>query len=41
MDMFTTINVRRSTKEKLEKRGKFGQSFDELINDLLETTGSK
>lgn len=32
----TTINVKNDTYEKLENRKRRGQSFDGVINELLE-----
>ena len=33
----TTILVRDKTRERLKEMGKKGQSYDELINQLLES----
>ena len=33
--MKTTITIRRETYSKLQKFGKMGQSFDDLIDELL------
>jgi len=35
MEKITTINLKIKTREKLAKIGKFGQSFDDVINSLL------
>jgi predicted CopG family antitoxin len=35
----TTILVRDKTRERLKEMGKKGQSYDELINQLLENIG--
>jgi len=32
----TTITIQTSTKQRLAKNGRFGQSFDSLINEILE-----
>ncbi|KXA90926.1 hypothetical protein AKJ64_05110 [candidate division MSBL1 archaeon SCGC-AAA259E17] len=38
----TTIRVRRDTKERLEKHGRMNESFDELLNRILdELEGNK
>ena len=33
--MKTTITIKKETCQKLRSIGKMGQSFDELINELL------
>jgi hypothetical protein len=33
---FTTITLRESTKERLQKHGNMGESFDELLNRILD-----
>lgn len=37
MDETTTIRVTQKTKERLEKKGSFGESFDDLLNRLLDS----
>lgn len=32
----TTITLEKKTKTKLESVGKKGQTFDDIVNDLLE-----
>jgi predicted CopG family antitoxin len=34
--MRTTISVEKETHEKLSQRGKKGDSFDKIINEILE-----
>lgn len=34
--MTTTIRIKRETKKKLEKLGNKGDTFDEIINRLIE-----
>ncbi|MGI0008522.1 MAG: DUF7557 family protein [Nitrosopumilaceae archaeon] len=36
MKSTTTITITRETRERLAQLGKFGQSFDALIKELLE-----
>jgi len=36
MENITTISVKKTTKSKLEKIGRFGQSFDDIIGELLQ-----
>lgn len=36
MSDVTSIRVRRETKERLEKHGRMNESFDELINRILD-----
>jgi len=38
--MKTTITIRKETYYKLQKFGKMGQSFDDLINELLKKLGT-
>lgn len=33
----TTIRVHRDTKERLEKHGHMNESFDELLNRILDS----
>lgn len=33
---YTTISVKKETKKRLEDKGKKGQTFDELINELID-----
>ncbi len=33
---FTTIAISKNTKEKLQRLGKFGQSFNDLISELIQ-----
>lgn len=35
--MTTTIRIRRETKQKLEEIGRKGQTFDDIIKQLIET----
>ena len=35
--MKSTIIVRKSTRERLKQVGKKGESYDDLINELLDT----
>lgn len=37
MNTYRTVNLKESTYQRLSKMGKFGQSFDDLIHQLLET----
>ena len=34
--MWTTIRVKRSTKERLMKHGRMGETFDQLLNRILD-----
>ena len=34
-DKITTISIKISTKKKLDLFGKFGESYDELINKMI------
>ncbi|HJU13643.1 MAG TPA: hypothetical protein VJ792_04230 [Candidatus Nitrosotalea sp.] len=34
----TTVAVSKKTREELAKKGRFGQSFDDIISDLLQGT---
>ena len=36
MKDMTTIAIQKSTKEKLDRLGRFGQSYDELIQVLIQ-----
>jgi predicted CopG family antitoxin len=36
MEKYTTITISRETRDRLAKLGKFGQSYDALIQELLE-----
>lgn len=40
MKDITTINIKKSTHERLVKIGKFGQSFDDIVNDLIDKFNS-
>jgi len=33
---YTTLTIRKETKEKLRKYGAFGESWDQLLNRLVE-----
>lgn len=33
---YTSIRIKRTTKAKLEKKGKFGQSHNDIIEELLK-----
>ena len=33
---YTSIRIRKDTKTKLEKKGKFGQSHNDIIEELLK-----
>ena len=35
-DDYTSIRIKRDTKSKLEKKGKFGESHNDIIERLLE-----
>lgn len=35
--MTTTIRIHRETKQKLEELGRKGQTFDDIIKQLIET----
>lgn len=35
------IRIKRTTKDRLKRFGKFGQDYDTLINELLDTVESK
>ena len=39
MKTITTISIEKKTKNKLESIGKKGQTFDEIVNVLLEKAG--
>ena len=39
--MTTTIRVKRTTKEKLEAIGHKGETFDDIINKLIDFYGKK
>ncbi|HEX9846035.1 MAG TPA: hypothetical protein VGA92_06170 [Candidatus Nitrosotenuis sp.] len=39
MSKFTTINLNPSTKERLAKLGRFGQSYEAIIIELLGRAG--
>jgi hypothetical protein len=39
--MDTTMTIRASTKKRLGKRGLFQETYDELINRLLDQTEGK
>jgi hypothetical protein len=34
----TTIQIRQVTRERLKHQGRKGQTYDELINQLIDTT---
>lgn len=36
MDEITTIAIRKSTRERLSTFGKYGDSADDIINNLLD-----
>jgi len=33
---YTTLSIRKETKERLRKYGSFGESWDQLINKILD-----
>jgi len=33
---YTTISIKKKTKNRLEKHGRKGQTWDELINEMLD-----
>jgi len=33
---YTTISIKKNTKNRLEKYGRKGQTWDELINEILD-----
>ena len=35
-DEITTISVKKSTKERFEKFGNYGESADDILNRLLD-----
>jgi len=39
MNNITTISIKRETRQKLQNLGKMGQSFDEVITELIEKSG--
>lgn len=41
MSSLTTIAISHQTRNKLAARGKKDQTFDEIVNDLLEKVGSQ
>jgi hypothetical protein len=36
----TTVRVACSTRERLKSQGRKGQTYDELINELIDATGN-
>lgn len=32
----TTIRVKKSTKKRMEKHGRMGETFDQLLNRILD-----
>ncbi|MCX6803348.1 MAG: hypothetical protein NTY48_02125 [Candidatus Diapherotrites archaeon] len=40
-DKITTIKLRGSTREKLAEQGKKGESYDEILNKLLDIMKEK
>jgi len=41
MDDITTISVTKKTKLKLAKYGKFGDSYDDILNQLITKVNGK
>jgi len=39
MSKTTTIAVNKTTAKRLQKIGKMGQTYDDLINELLDDRG--
>jgi len=39
MGHITTISITNNTRDRLQSLGRMGQSFDELINELIQKTG--
>ena len=39
--MFTCIQVKTETRDRLKSIGKKGESYDKIINRLLDTESSK
>jgi len=37
----TTIQLKKETVERLKKHGEFGQSYDDLLNTLLDKIKKK
>jgi len=37
----TTIRIKKPTKKRLEKIGKFNESYDDLINRLIDENEKK
>lgn len=35
---FVTINVKTKTKERFEKFGNYGETADDILNKLMDTT---
>lgn len=36
MDVKTTISISKKNREMLARKGRFGQSFDDIISELIE-----
>lgn len=36
MGGFTTIKIKNETRDRLTKEGKFGESYDQLLNKILD-----
>jgi len=41
MGEYTTISIKKKTKDRLIKYGRMNESFDELLNRLLDIVNSK